>query len=63
MNVLIACEYSGTVRDAFSKRGHWAVSCDLIPSDKPGLHLIQDVKEVVDGTPYLRLQSACGLIG
>ena len=38
LNVLIACEFSGTVRDAFTKLGHIAVSCDLEPSDAPGLH-------------------------
>lgn len=38
MKVLIACEYSGTVRDAFVAKGHEAVSCDLLPSDVPGPH-------------------------
>jgi hypothetical protein len=36
MNVLIACEFSGIVRDAFKKRGHNAWSCDLLPSEHPG---------------------------
>jgi len=36
MRVLVACEYSGRVRDAFTKLGHDAVSCDLLPSDSPG---------------------------
>jgi hypothetical protein len=36
MKVLIGCEYSGRVRDAFAKRGHYAVSCDFLPSDSPG---------------------------
>ena len=39
MRVLIACEFSGIVRDAFLKKGHDAVSCDLIPSEKPGPHI------------------------
>jgi site-specific DNA-cytosine methylase len=39
MRVLIACEYSGRVRDAFIHRGHEAVSCDLLPSDAPGPHI------------------------
>lgn len=39
MNVLIACEFSGVVRDAFIARGHNAVSCDLLPSEKPGPHI------------------------
>ena len=38
MRVLVACEYSGTVRDAFRARGHDAISCDLLPTDKPGPH-------------------------
>jgi len=40
MRVLIACEYSGKVRDAFAKRGHFAMSCDLLSSDNPkhGVH-------------------------
>lgn len=38
MKVLIACEFSGVVRDAFIKQGHDAWSCDLLPSDKPGPH-------------------------
>ena len=33
MRVLVACEYSGRVRDAFAKRGYTAVSCDLLPTD------------------------------
>ena len=47
MNVLIACEYSGVVRDAFIKRGHTAVSCDLLPTDKPGPHLIGDCVPII----------------
>ena len=38
MKVLVACEYSGTVRDAFIARGHDAISCDLLPTDKEGQH-------------------------
>lgn len=38
MRVLVACEFSGRVRDAFIKRGHDAVSCDLLPSDTEGPH-------------------------
>jgi len=40
MRVLVACEFSGVVRDAFRKRGHDAWSCDLLPSEKPGRHFI-----------------------
>ena len=38
MNVLVACEFSGTVRDAFRRRGHNAWSCDVLPTEKPGDH-------------------------
>jgi hypothetical protein len=43
MKVLIACEFSGTVREAFARRGHDAWSCDLLPSEIPGQHLQGDV--------------------
>lgn len=43
MRVLVACEFSGTVRDAFIKRGHDAWSCDLLPSEKPGPHIQDNV--------------------
>jgi hypothetical protein len=42
MKVLIACEFSGTVRDAFAALGHDAWSCDLLPTEKPGNHHIGD---------------------
>lgn len=48
MKVLIACEYSGTVRDAFIKRGHDAMSCDLLPTEKPGPHYQGDVFDIID---------------
>ena len=38
MKVLVACEYSGRVRDAFAKLGHDAWSCDIIPTETPGNH-------------------------
>jgi site-specific DNA-cytosine methylase len=41
--VLVACEYSGAVRDAFIERGHDAMSCDLLPTDAPGPHYQGDV--------------------
>ena len=47
MKVLVACEYSGTVRDAFLDRGHDAVSCDLLPSESPGPHYRCDVRSVL----------------
>lgn len=48
MKVLIACEYSGRVRDAFIARGHDAWSCDLLPSEAPGPHYQSDVRDVID---------------
>ncbi len=47
MNVLVACEFSGIVRDAFKARGHVAVSCDLLPSERPGLHIQADIRDVL----------------
>lgn len=43
MRILIGCEYSGRVRDAFLAKGHDAVSCDLLPSDSPGPHVQGDL--------------------
>ena len=51
MRVLIACEYSGTVRDAFKLKGHEAWSCDLLPTDKPGQHHQGDVIEFIKNNP------------
>lgn len=48
MKVLIACEYSGTVRDAFIEAGHEAISCDLLPTDVPGPHYQGDVRDVLN---------------
>jgi site-specific DNA-cytosine methylase len=47
MKVLVACEYSGIVREAFSQRGHDAVSVDLLPTEIPGKHIQGDVMEVI----------------
>lgn len=47
MKVLIACEYSGAVRDAFIRAGHEAMSCDLLPTDVPGPHYQGDVRDVL----------------
>ena len=49
MKVLVACEYSGTVRDAFIARGHDAMSCDLLPTDVPGPHHQGDVFDIIGG--------------
>lgn len=47
MRVLVACEFSGTVRDAFRALGHDAMSCDLLPSERPGPHYQGDVRDVL----------------
>lgn len=47
MRVLVACEYSGVVRDAFIAAGHDALSCDLLPSERPGPHHQGDVREII----------------
>jgi site-specific DNA-cytosine methylase len=44
---LVACEYSGIVRDAFIKAGHDAISCDLFPTDRPGPHYRGDVFDII----------------
>lgn len=48
MRVLVACEFSGIVRDAFIEAGHDAVSCDLLPSERPGPHYRGDVRDMVE---------------
>ena len=47
MRILVACEYSGTVRDAFIRVGHNAWSCDLLPTDTPGPHFQEDCLRVI----------------
>lgn len=48
MKVLVACEFSGVVRDAFRRRGHDALSCDLLPAEIPGPHILDDVLHHLD---------------
>ena len=48
MNVLIACEFSGIVREEFRKQGHNAWSCDLLPTEIPGAHIQRDVRQVLN---------------
>jgi site-specific DNA-cytosine methylase len=48
MRVLIACEFSGAVRDAFRARGHYAVSCDLMPAEAGGPHYQGDVRDLIE---------------
>ena len=47
MKVLIACEYSGRVRDAFAAKGHDAISCDLLETEVPGKHYKGDIKDII----------------
>ena len=47
MKILVACEYSGIVRDAFIKRGHDALSCDLLPSERHGPHYRGDIMDLL----------------
>ena len=68
LKVLVACEYSGVVRDEFIKLGHNAISCDLLPTDVPGPHIQGDVLDVIDSSfdmliafpPCTHLTRACG---
>jgi len=48
VRVLVACEYSGVVRDAFINLGHEAMSCDFLPTDNPGPHYQGDVRDVLN---------------
>jgi hypothetical protein len=48
LKVLVACEYSGVVRDAFIRAGHEAMSCDLLPTEKPGPHYQGNLFDVID---------------
>jgi hypothetical protein len=60
MKVLVACEYSGTVRDAFIAAGHEAMSCDLLPTDKPGPHYQGDVCDILsDGWDLMIAHPPC----
>ena len=52
MRVLVACEFSGIVRDAFTAAGHDATSCDLLPSERPGQHIQADVLPVAYSGSY-----------
>jgi hypothetical protein len=60
VRILIACEYSGTVRDAFIAAGHDAVSCDLLPSESPGPHYQGDVTDILnDGFDMMIAHPPC----
>ena len=60
MRVLVACEYSGRVRDAFIAAGHDAMSCDLLPSEATGAHYAGDVFDVIgDGWDLMIAHPPC----
>lgn len=48
LKILVACEFSGRVRDAFLKLGHDAISCDFLPTESPGPHYQGDVLDIID---------------
>ena len=60
MRVLVACEFSGIVRDAFARQGHSAMSCDFLPSEAPGEHYVGDVRDVLsDGWDLMVAHPPC----
>lgn len=59
LRVLVGCEYSGTVRDAFASLGHFAVSCDLLPTESYGMHYQGDVRDLLDGWAPVYFSSEC----
>jgi hypothetical protein len=60
MKVLVACEFSGVVRDAFIARGHNAISCDLLATEVPGPHHQGDVSEILgDGWDLMVAHPPC----
>ncbi|MBF5007626.1 DNA cytosine methyltransferase [Diaphorobacter sp. NR2-3-3-1] len=60
MKILIACEFSGKVRDAFSAQGHAVMSCDLLPTERPGWHYQGDVRDVLnDGWDLMVCHPPC----
>ena len=60
MKVLVACEYSGRVRDAFTAKGHDAISCDLLETEVPGKHYKGDIKDIIyDGYDLMIAHPPC----
>jgi site-specific DNA-cytosine methylase len=60
MRVLVACEYSGAVRDAFIAAGHDAISCDILPTEVPGPHYQGDVRDILgDGWDLMVAHPPC----
>jgi hypothetical protein len=61
--ILIACEYSGIVRDAFAEKGHDVTSCDLLPTERPGKHYQGDVMDILlDGWDMMIAHPECTYI-
>lgn len=60
MKILVACEFSGVVRDAFSKKGHDAISCDIIDTESDGKHYKGDVLDIInDGFDLMIAHPPC----
>lgn len=60
MKILIACEYSGIVRDAFTAKGHYAVSCDLLPTESEGPHYQGSAMDILyDGWDMMIAHPPC----
>ena len=60
LKVLVACEYSGVVRDAFIARGHHAIICDLLETERPGPHYCGDVRDILnDGFDLMVAHPPC----
>jgi len=60
MKILVACEYSGIVRDAFAAIGHDATSCDLLPTERPGQHYQGDIRDIIgDGWDLMICHPPC----
>jgi hypothetical protein len=62
MKILIACEYTGIVRDCFIAMGHEAVSCDILPSESPGPHIQDDVRHHLVGWDLIIAHPPCTYI-
>ena len=63
MRILVACEFSGTVRDAFIKAGHDAMSCDIEPTDAPGPHYQGDIFDIInDGWDMMIAHPDCAFL-
>ena len=60
LKILVACEFSGIVRDAFIKKGHDVISCDLLPTESPGPHYQGDVMDIInDGFDMMVAHPPC----